>query len=161
MNPVATGLDVYEQANIGYAAPAPGAPAGTWREVPNVCIDCHHNLSGYYYTRGNVEDGHPVKHPGTDSERGSQEPINKYAWGTDPAHWVAGDPGLGFSVGRLPFIVSGATSYAEATTVAENNEVFCLSCHKAHGSDEESSLRWSYREDGDNAGCQQCHNKGD
>ena len=154
VNPAATGIAVYERANIGYVAPT--GPE-TWREVSNICIDCHHNLSGDYYTRSS---GHPIKHPVTDSERGASEPINQLNASTDPVHWENG-VGAGFSMDRLPFIVSGAANFAEATTVAQNNEVFCLTCHKAHGNINESSLRWDYRASDPNLGCQQCHDKGE
>lgn len=156
VNPSATGLNVYERSNIGYAAPN----NSTWREVTNICLDCHHTFSGYSYTReGNSETGHPIRHPNTDSEHDVWEPINKYSdWSTDPVHWENGT-GIGFAIDRLPFIVKGATSYTEATTAAQNNEVFCLTCHKPHGNDNNSAMRWSYRENS-SVGCQQCHNKG-
>ena len=44
-----------------------------------------------------------------------------------------------------------------ASVVAANNEVFCLSCHQAHGSGNAFSLRWSGAS-GLTAACQQCHN---
>jgi hypothetical protein len=150
MNPSATGLEVYERDNIGYTAPT--TQTSTWREVSNICLDCHHTFSGYVYTREDgSESGHPIKHPVTDTERGAWEQINKHD-STDPPHWVG-------ATEHLPFIVSGATNFAEATTVAEDNEVFCLTCHNAHGSDNSSAMRWSYRV-GSNEGCQLCHNKG-
>jgi predicted CXXCH cytochrome family protein len=55
-------------------------------------------------------------------------------------------------------MVVGATDFATATTVAANNEVFCLSCHKAHGSDQPFSTVWNYGS-ANPAGCQQCHNR--
>lgn len=157
VNPSATGLAVYEQSNIGYPAPTTGT--GDWREVTYFCLDCHHTFSGYLYTREDgIENGHPIKHPVTDTLRGAWEPIDKYTGSTDPEHWVNGI-GNGFEIDRLPFMVSGATNYDESKIVAPNNEVFCLTCHKAHGSDYESAMRWDYRRDS-NSGCQQCHNKG-
>jgi len=155
VNPIATGLNVYEQKNIGYAAPT--TQTSDWREVTNICLDCHHTFSGYDYTRSPATaSGTCIRHPCTESERSVWEPINKHTGSIDPTHWVNGT-GIGFAVSRLPFIVSGATNYTEATTVAQNNEVFCLTCHKAHGADNDSSLRWNYLE-GSNLGCQQCHN---
>ncbi len=157
VNPSATGVNMYERANVGYTAPT--VQSSSWREVTNICLDCHHTLSGYYYTRdGGTSAGHPIRHPTTDSERGAWEAINGHTGSTDPSHWETGT-GIGFSVDRLPFLVSGAGDYAAATTVAQDNEVFCLTCHKAHGSTYNSSLRWGYRSDS-NLGCQQCHNKG-
>ena len=61
----------------------------------------------------------------------------------------------------LPFIAPGASTFTSASLVAANNEVFCLTCHKAHGSENPFSLRWDYgaRTATGTAGCRQCHNK--
>ena len=154
VKPGVTGLDVYEQHNIGYTAP--DTKTSDWREVTSICFDCHPAFKSDGYTRNS--DGTCVRHPSTDSERGIWELINKHgAPQTDPEHWRVG-AGIGFAIGRLPFIVSGATGYTEAATVAaQTNEVFCLTCHKAHGSGYKNSLRWPANS---NLGCQQCHNKG-
>jgi predicted CXXCH cytochrome family protein len=150
-----SGIAAYDRANIGYTAPT--TEASSWVEVTNVCLDCHHTLSGDHYTRNDVPGGTCVRHPNTDSENGAWEKINQHdPPQTDPAHWVGGT-GSGFGTDRLPFIVSGATDYGEATTVAQDNEVFCLTCHKAHGSTNSFSLRWAANSNAD--GCQQCHNK--
>lgn len=153
-----TGLEVYEQSNIGYAAP--NTKTSDWREVTNICLDCHHTFKSDGYTRNS--GGMYIRHPSTDSERGLWEAINQHGPPqTDPEHWENGT-GIDFEIGRLPFIVSEATNYVEATTVATQtnkvtNEVFCLTCHKAHGSRYKNSLRWP---EDSNLGCQQCHNKG-
>jgi predicted CXXCH cytochrome family protein len=144
-----SGVARYEQDNIGYAAPLADT---TWREVSNICIDCHHVFSGPHYTSDGSGNSPYIRHPVTDSERGSRHPLDKVGANTDPANWVNG--GQGFSIPRLPYIVSGATSYSEARVVASSNEVFCLSCHKAHGSLNPFGLRWAAY---DTAGCQQCH----
>ncbi len=44
-----------------------------------------------------------------------------------------------------------------ANASGTTNEVFCLTCHKAHGAGHKNSLRWPQNS---NLGCQQCHNKG-
>jgi hypothetical protein len=147
-----SGFAKYERSNIGYVAPSTGAGA-SYREVTNICLDCHHVFSGNQYTGG---QGERVKHPVVDTERDVFLKINDTGNNTDPTHWVSGQ-GEGFSIGRLPFIVFDATDYDTATTVAEDNGVFCLSCHKAHGSQYDSSLRWDYTS-GSSEGCQQCHN---
>ncbi len=158
VNPSVTGLQVYEQRNIAYVAPV--TKASNWREVTNICFGCHHVASNEGYTRNS--DGTPIRHPVTDSERGIWEAINKYKPPqTDPAHWKNG-VGIGFTVDRVPFIVSDATNYSDAKTIATQsssvtNEVFCLTCHKAHGSNYSFSLRWL---PDSSLGCQQCHNKG-
>jgi len=159
INPGASGLQRYEGDNIRYPAPAVGD--NSFREVTNICIDCHHTFmddSGAYYTKpGGM--AHWGRHPGTNTEWGAYRPINASGANTDPAHWVAGT-GNGFDIPRLKFIVSGAANYADAGVVAQNNEVFCLSCHKGHGSDNAFSLRWDYGSGSATAksGCLQCHN---
>ena len=153
VRPGVTGLQAYEQENIGYAAP--NTKASDWREVSNICLVCHHTFSSDGYTRNS--SGICIRHPSTDSERGIWEAIDRHGLPqTDPEHWKNGI-GTGFAIGRVPFIVSGATNYTEATIVRRDNEVFCLTCHKAHGSNHSNSLRWSPNS---SLGCQQCHNKG-
>ncbi len=158
VKPDVTGLQAYEQENIGY--PAPVTKTSDWREVSNICFDCHHVSKDDGYTRNSR--GISIRHPSADSARDVREAINKHGSPqTDPEHWQSGF-GTGFTIARVPFIVTGATDYAEATTVASRNgkianEVFCLSCHKAHGSAYRASLRWSPNS---SLGCQQCHNKG-
>ncbi len=76
----------------------------------------------------------------------------------DVSNWID-DNGAGFGIGRLPFIVAGATTFSEAGTVSGDNSPFCLTCHKAHGSSYKSSLLWDYRDGNEGDGCQQCHNK--
>ena len=166
MNMAASGLKVYERANITYVAPTPTDPeTPEWREVTNICIDCHHTLTGDGYTRDVVGSNDTCeRHPVTESERGVWEPIDRDkvnhpadpdSWATDPTNWTSA--GTGFDIPRLPFLVTGVTAYEPAgDIVAENNEVFCLSCHKAHGSANPFSLRWSATS---NSGCQQCHNR--
>jgi hypothetical protein len=150
-----TGINKYDQNNIGYSAPLGD---NTWREVTNICIDCHHTLSGSNYT----QLVSPYKrHPVTDSERGVYYPLNRTGAHSDPAHWESGT-GNGFTIPRLPYIVRDATDFAQARTVAPTNEVFCLSCHKAHGSGNAFGLRWAYGSGApgvNQAGCEQCHNK--
>lgn len=153
VKPGAMGIEVYEQHSVGYAAP--DSETSEWREVTNICFGCHDSFKSDGYTRDS--DGTCIRHPSTDSERGIWELISRRGPPhTDPTHWVDGGD-IGFAMGRLPFIVSGATDYVEATTVAKANEVFCLTCHKAHGSGYKNSLRWPADS---NLGCQQCHNKG-
>jgi len=156
VKPGVSGLEVYEQENIGYTAPDMGG--SDWREVTNICFDCHHTLAGYSYTRYPPdENGTCIRHPSTDSQRGIWEPINRHGPPyTDPEHWKNGS-GIGFTIPRLPFIVSGAIDYTRAAAASGTNEVFCLTCHKAHGSRYKNSLRWS---PSSSSGCQQCHNKG-
>ena len=159
----ATGLNKYDQRNIGYSAP-PGGD-NTWREVTYLCSGnalggCH---GGFASTASGLNTGNTSpfhRHPGTNSQESVYFPLDRTGAHTDPAHWVTGT-GNGFSIARVSFVVRGATNYSQAIVVAENNEVFCLSCHKAHGSGNAFSLRWDYGgpPGTSQAGCNQCHNK--
>jgi predicted CXXCH cytochrome family protein len=142
----------YEAANVAYPAPS-GASA--WAEVTNMCIDCHHTFFAPGYT-SSVSPFH--RHPGANSEWGGSYPVDRANARTDPANWVSGT--AGFAIPRLPFAAPGATDFASASLVSGTNEVFCLTCHKAHGSENPFSLRWDYgaRSATGAAGCQQCHN---
>ena len=152
-----TGLQRYEAANVAYPAPT----GGGWVEVTNMCIDCHHTFFAPWYTDNGGGPGgfSPYhRHPGTNTESSGSYPVNRSGAHTDAANWVSGS--AGFAVPRLPFTAPGANNFASASLVAPNNEVFCLSCHKAHGSENPFSLRWDYgaRTTTGAAGCQQCHN---
>ncbi len=157
IRPGSTGVARYEADSVRYPAPVDGS----FREVTNICIDCHHTFFSPYYTNNDSGTPSPFKkHPGTNTESGWSSPVNRTGANTDPAHWVSGSGG-GFTIPRLKFIVSGATSFDGAGVVAPSNEVFCLSCHQAHGSENAFALRWNYGS-GQGAtsqtGCQQCHN---
>ena len=156
--PGATGLARYQAANVRYPGPSGGAG---WFEITNMCVDCHHAFMDYasgYYTRPGGSTGPFVRHPGTNNEGGISRPIDAPGANTTPANWVSGT--VGFDVPRLPFMVTGATDFAAAGAVAANNEVFCLTCHKAHGSDRQFALRWDYgtvSSATQSSGCAQCH----
>jgi predicted CXXCH cytochrome family protein len=157
IRPGAAGMGRYEKANVAYAAPQ--AYSG-WREATNICTDCHHAFMSDSSGRYTGSSSPYKRHPGTNTEWGYNQPINKSGAHTDPAYWVAG-AGDGFRTPRLPFLVAGATDFASATVVAANNEAFCLSCHKAHGTANAFGLRWAYGgpQNGHNTdGCIQCHN---
>lgn len=151
-NPASSGMLRYERANIAYPAPS----GSEYREVTNMCIDCHHSFFMDPTYTGVTSPYH--RHPGTNTESGYHAPINRPGANTDVANWVNGPVGFTPPNARLRFVVVGAADFAGANTVAENNEVFCLTCHKAHGSDEAFSNVWNYGS-GNNAGCQQCHNR--
>lgn len=159
-NPDSSGMAKYQQANIRFGAPAVGDE--TWREVTNMCIDCHHAFMDGYGGAYTDPDGsgHWNRHPGTNTEWGARTYINRPGANTDPANWVNGE-GPEFDIGRLPFVVSGASDFASAGVVAQNNEVFCLSCHKAHGHTNSFALRWNVGDPSTplekSAGCRQCH----
>ena len=154
----ATGKARYEAANVAYPAPS---GSSSWAEVTNMCIDCHHTFFAPWYTDNGGSPGgfSPYhRHPGLNSESGGSYPINRTTAHTDAANWVAG--GVGFTIPRLPFAVAGATDFASASAVAGTNQVFCLTCHQAHGSENPFGLRWDYgsRSATGLDGCRQCHN---
>lgn len=154
VNPAASGLDIYHRQNVGYAE-----GISDW-----FCSVCH-GLGTPYNTRSPNPPAHFERHPS--SREDDIIVLNGIEHGdpyhTDPAHWAAGT-GAGFDqgVGRVPFAVHTATNFAQATVVAQDNEVFCLSCHKAHGSINAFGVLWPYGSGGpqplSSAGCQQCHN---
>ncbi|MEW6050974.1 MAG: cytochrome c3 family protein [Candidatus Zixiibacteriota bacterium] len=154
-NAGATGMQKYESQNIGYGNPG----ISTVREVTNMCTDCHHVFSGSYYIDPNGNGIHNL-HPTYDSERGSTNNITQGEprGTTDPAHW-SGGTGAGFlSTPRLRFVNHFAADYASATVVDPDlNGVFCLSCHKAHGSDKAFALAWDPVAGKFGEGCDQCH----
>lgn len=133
----------YKKSNMGYKA-----KMSIW------CKECHSDLN-------DIGIGH---HP-------TDVPINGMGYHTDPAHWVAGSgSGFGLITGdnvegipRLRFQVTQATDYNTSKVVAENNQVFCGTCHLAHGGAYKYGMAWPYAEGGENidknSGCQQCHNK--
>ncbi len=147
--PTATGsIAAYSRDNVGYVS-----------GITEWCVTCHDQLGSNCFA---AAPAHFNAHP-------SDIAIDAYPYDghTEPAHWVAGS-GEGFAaVGqstatpRVPFLATGATDFQASRTVAANNKVSCMSCHKAHGSSNRKGMVWPYLEEHDNAlsGCQQCHNK--
>jgi predicted CXXCH cytochrome family protein len=155
IDPLAGGMDRYEASNVAYGTDG----TDNLREVTNICIDCHHVFSGSY-TDANG-DGVYEKHPVTETERGATIPITAGdgSGETDSMHWLDG-LGAGFDVPRLRFLANPATNFAAARGVAQDNQVFCLTCHKAHGSSHPFGLIWQNVQPGSGpSGCDQCHNK--
>lgn len=120
------------------------------------CGSCHDQLQA---TATGVLPAHFNAHP-------QDVALNEFssASHTDASHWTTGT-GDGFLVSggivRVPFTNPAASDFTAASTASASSEVFCLSCHKAHGSQSQKALNWPYVEGGTNylAGCQQCHNK--
>ena len=150
-----TGPAKYERGNVAYGTTNTSA----LREVSNICLDCHHIFSGDAFTDPDGNGIHSL-HPAYDSERFDP---NRIAQGgnegtTNPAHWMLG-VGSGFDgTRRVPFVTAGATDFASAAAVnPETNGVFCLSCHKAHGSEYAFGLAWDIDRGVGQKGCDQCH----
>lgn len=144
-----SGMDRYRTANVAYGT----SDSDSMREVTSTCIDCHHGFSGAVNVNGS-SGGH-IRHPSYDSERSSINTISGSGQGsTSPSLW-AGGIGLGFDDNkRLKFVTEGAMTFESACVVnPSTNGVFCLTCHKAHGSDQAFGLTWK----GNSTGCHQCH----
>lgn len=153
-NPGATGMSRYEQENVSY-----GAVSGDLYEPSNMCLDCHHIFSGQsYIDAGN--DGIHERHPTFDSERSSPNSIRQgeARGSTVPAHWEGGS-GSGFQgTSRVRPVVPQAGGYLAARLIdADENGVFCLSCHRAHGSDQPFGLVFPASGGANAPGCDQCH----
>ena len=150
----ASGMSRYERANVAYGS----TNDISLREPTNMCIDCHHVLTGSY-TDIDLNGIHE-KHPSYCSERGFPNDIDQglVRGTTNPVHWEGGT-GPGFDgTERVPFVNEGATDYAAAHVVdSSTNGVLCFSCHKAHGSASAFSLVWAVDGGIDNTGCDQCH----
>lgn len=144
--PWATGLAKYEAANVAYDA----EPRAGILEASSICLSCH---QGFGEGRG--------QHPAYSSMRGELVVMDRgpSSRSTDPAHWQGGE-GKGFEVPRVRVVTLGARSYEEAQLVdARANAPFCLTCHKAHGSDQPFGIPWPAQGGVGPAGCSQCHNK--
>lgn len=156
VDPAATGMGRYESASVSYGT----LDSDELREASSLCADCHTHFSGAQ----NVDpdgDGRCNRHPSYDSEHGSPNLVGQGdARGTtDGAHWEHG-LGSGFDgTTRVRVVVRGATRYADARSAsARRDGVFCLSCHKAHGSNEPFGLVWPAGRGVTSVGCDQCHN---
>lgn len=154
-NPAATGLARYEAANVAYGT----LNTPMLREVSNMCLDCHHVFSGESYV-GPTSSGHFLRHPTYDSERSSTNNIAQGAAAgtTVPSHWEGG-VGSGFgATPRVRPVTVNATDFASAHVVdAARNGVLCLSCHRAHGSDQPFGLVFEASSGANANGCDQCH----
>ena len=142
-------INSYRQSNIGYRA-----GMSKW------CADCHNDLDPEH--PGNPP-AHFMRHP-------SDVAMNGTGYHISPAHWVGGT-GDGFGLAsddaeegipRLRFQEPEAVNFDASKTPAETNQVFCGTCHYAHGGPYKGGLTWPYETDGSvdlYSGCQQCHYK--
>jgi hypothetical protein len=141
-------LTAYRQSNVGYRS-----NLSAW------CAECHNLLST---NEPSVSPAHFRRHPCEVSQ-------NVSGSHTDPYHWVVGE-GCGFGavtgdeiegVPRVRFQEPAAVDYTSAKAVASTNQVFCASCHLAHGGRYLSSAVWPYKEAVADmySPCQQCHNQ--
>ncbi len=145
---VSGAVAAYERGNVAYVSNYSG-----W------CVSCHDLLAA---NNQSTIPAHFSGHP-SDVSLNSFSPAPH----TDPTRWRLGD-GQGFvgpndpeGISRVPFLNPQGVDIATARTASESSQVFCLSCHKAHGSSHQKSILWPLFEGGPGfiAGCQQCHNK--
>jgi hypothetical protein len=158
VDPTATGLARYEASRVAYGAD----DLARLRAVSDLCLDCHPTAGDDGFTPS--DEGHGYRrHPSADPQRGIAVPVSQgdFRGSTDSRHWVSG-VGTGFTVPRLRFLTSPATDYGTAQVVSGRSQVFCLTCHRAHGSPHAGAVSWSPNADGSlgPAGCNQCHRKG-
>jgi hypothetical protein len=141
-------IAAYRSANIGYKA-----------NLSRWCTDCHTEITNNSPAN---QPAHFNRHPSDISLDG----IGNHA---SPAHWLDGTgEGFGQATGdpfggipRLRFQSPDAVDFNSAKTTALNNQVFCGTCHFAHGGSFDRNLTWPYNTPGADlySGCQQCHYK--
>ncbi len=150
----------YAASNIFYRQTTVGT---TDDGLSEWCSGCHDNIHGQ---GGNVNMGGSasgdtasagdewLRHPTRDVTM-SEGSNNKHI---DSTHWFSS------LSSRVPVV--SPSGVIPGTSTGSDNEVFCGSCHKAHGSDQKFGLLYdndstSAREDGSSMlqTCQQCHYK--
>jgi cytochrome c553 len=140
----------YALGNIGYRS-----GLNAW------CTSCHDQIAA---NAPAAPPAHFNAHPTEVAVGGFSE--SKHV---DVRHWLTGtgegflveNPIAGEGIPRLPFLQPEATDVATSRQVQSTNELFCGTCHGAHGTSHARGLRWPYVEGGINylSGCQQCHYK--
>jgi len=142
-------IEAYKAGNVGYRG-----KTSEW------CSDCHSGLA-------RIDPANPPahfnRHPSMADFQGADYHLA-------PSHWLAGSgDGFGNATGdalegipRLRFQAPNAADFASAQTPAAANQVFCETCHFAHGGPYRGSVTWPYGEQNSAdmySGCQQCHYK--
>lgn len=159
------GTHVKESTPVNTQAPNPAVAYDTGNisfNVPNNigawCADCHDKLA-----QNNIGSApaHFKGHP-------SDVPISGTGTYTDVANWSSqggqGNTGFGTDVGDttagIPRVRYGSPTGSNSTG-GSGDTVFCLSCHKAHGSKYKYGMVWPGYQAGPDmlSGCQQCHFK--
>lgn len=164
-NPALPTDDVFEQVH-----PDGSNPAEAYR-LSNVsyrsamsrwCAECHDRILP---NQAGTPPAHFRAHPvdvGIGSGAGGH---------VDTQHWLAGTgAGFGTATGdgipgipRVRFQNPTATGFDSAKAVSINNEMFCGTCHLAHGSPYAAGALFPFRSMGNTAdayaSCQQCHNQ--
>jgi len=155
LRPGMTGMSRYEKSNVAYGT----LDSPELTELSALCLDCHEDFRAGARPQTGPGGAHLV-HPSYDSRDGAPNRISQGGGRhtTDPGHWNRGEGSDFVIVSRVPFVTRGAGDYEAAARVdAGQNGVFCLSCHKAHGSEHRFALRWERQGPSGKAGCNQCH----
>lgn len=148
---VGVGASDYEEDLI--ATPALADPHNTYSagvndpSISELCAICHGNFH-------NESGG-----PGTDT--GTASPWLRHP--TDvviPSGWIIG--AAGYTPDEHDW-KHNPVGYDNAVVDEANKRVTCLSCHRAHGTDNDDLLRWAYSTQdaggGNDYGCLGCHDK--
>ena len=165
--PILVGTQVKETTPVNAQNPNPAVAYDTGNmafavqnNISAWCTSCHDQLAPGYNL--NHFGGHP-----SDQVIGAAWTA---PWQTYPAdagaaaNWQNTGTGLGFGsavgddIAGIPRLRFGSPTTSNQTA-SSGDTVFCLSCHKAHGSQYTAGLVWPYFEGGAdmNSGCQQCH----
>jgi hypothetical protein len=142
---------VYRRSNIGYRS-----------KMSEWCAECH---DAVLQPQPGSPPAHFRAHPVRAAMSGGTESH------VDTQHWLGG-MGSGFGevtgdgvagIPRVRFQAPSATSFETATAVSTGNEIFCGSCHFAHGGPYAAAATWPFKSPGNSvdayAPCQQCHNE--
>lgn len=163
--PIIIGTNVKETTAVNAQSPNPAAAYDTANVSFSVqsnitawCADCHDKLAQNSTASSTA---HFRSHP-------SDVAIGGIGAHTDVANWMSGandgNSGFGLDVGDsapgIPRLRHGSPSLSNSAA-SSGDTVFCLSCHKAHGSQYKYGLVWPLHQGGTDgiSGCQQCHNK--
>jgi len=141
-------ISAYKESNVGYRS-----------KLSSWCTECHNDLANNEY---GVSPAHFKRHP-------SELSLNVSPGHTASYHWTSGD-GWGFGsmtgdategVPRVRFQEATAVDFNSAKAVGPANQVFCGSCHLAHGWNYSSCAIWPYKQVSADmySPCQQCHNQ--
>ncbi|MDO8588564.1 MAG: cytochrome c3 family protein [Armatimonadota bacterium] len=138
----------YDTANIGFY---------TNNNFRAWCTDCHDSI---LQELPGGSPAHYMRHP-SDAAFSANSHVNVSNWTIGA---VGQDTGFGLDVGDgaagIPRVRFGSAT-GSAAVAAAGDTVFCLSCHKAHGSKYKAGTVWPLSAVGPDSlsGCQQCHAK--
>jgi len=142
--------DVYKLSNIGYRT-----------EMSQWCVECHDRLLP---NQAGSLPAHFRAHPVDVS-------VGTGGMHMDTQHWLEGTgAGFGTAIGdgvsgipRVRFQTPSATTFETSLLPSPSNQVFCGTCHYAHGSPYAAGATWPLKSPADSAdayaACQQCHNQ--